>query len=347
MPGVSRILSTTDRAEAAPDVYFLPAYARAACIADRGEFLDIEAHGGAWRMPLIVRTLSDGARDAITPTFSGVYASSSLTSEQVQDAWATTTDDLRQRGVMSVVVRGSPHVRQATELDGLRPISTGRPTIVLDLSDEASSWDGLRSSCRSRIRKAQKNGYTSDVRLVDRADLVAGGDFRRLYDLTMDRIGADPLYSFGDSYYRALLDGLGSNLLLSETRDRSGAVVSTCLLMRHEQRLHYHLAGSLPDDARMGSNNLMMWTAIRFAIEQDLDHFHLGAGAAGRDGVFRFKSTFGGREAGYDVSGLVVDDASYQEQVRRRAQERRVTVDALLASDYFPAYRAGSSVGSA
>jgi len=340
-------LSTTDRAEGPPDVYFAPEYGRAASIADRGEWLHVEAHDGAWRMPLIVRTLADGGRDAITPTFSGVYASSSLTSQQVQDAWATTIEDLRRRGVISVVVRGSPHVRQATRLDGLRPISTGRPTIVLDLSDEASAWDGLRSSCRSRIRKALKNGYTGDVRPVDRADLMPGGDFRRLYDLTMQRIGADPLYFFGDSYYAALLDGLGSNLFLAETRNRHGGVVSACVLMRHDRRLHYHLAGSLPDDARMGSNNLMMWTGIRFAIEQDLVHFHIGAGAAGRDGVFRFKSTFGGREAAYDVSGLVVNDASYQEQVRRRAQECGTTVDELLASDFFPAYRAGSSVGSA
>ncbi|MFZ0142433.1 MAG: GNAT family N-acetyltransferase [Aeromicrobium sp.] len=340
-------MSITARADGPPDVYFAPEYGRAASIADQGEWLHVEAHDGAWRMPLIVRTLADGGRDAITPTFSGVYASSAMTSEQVQDAWATTIEDLRRRGVISVVVRGSPHVRQATRLGGLRPISTGRPTIVLDLSDEASSWDGLRSSCRSRIRKAQKNGYTGDVRPVDRADLEPGGDFRRLYDLTMERIGADPLYLFDDSYYAALLDGLGPNLLLAEARDQDGAVASACLLMRHDQLLHYHLAGSRPDDARMGSNNLMMWTAIQFAVEQGLDQFHIGAGAAGRDSVFRFKSTFGGREATYDVSGLVVDDASYQEQVRSRAQECGVTVDALLASGFFPAYRAGSPVGSA
>ncbi len=339
-------MSTTARAEGPPDVYFAPAYGRAASIADHGEWLHVQAHDGAWRIPLIVRTLADGGRDAITPTFSGVYASGSLTAQQVQDAWATTIEDLRRRGVISVVVRGSPHVRQATELDALRPISTDRPTIVLDLGDEASSWEGLRSSCRSRIRKAEKNGYVGEVRPAQLADLAPGGDFRRLYDLTMERIGADLLYSFGDSYYAELLDGLGPDLLLAEARDQDGAVASSCLLLRHDTRLHYHLAGSRPDDARMGSNNLMMWTAIRFAVEQGLDHFHLGAGAAGRDGVFRFKSTFGGREAAYDVSGLVVDDASYQEQVRRRAQECGVTVDALLDSGFFPAYRAGSPVRS-
>jgi hypothetical protein len=78
-----------------------------------------------------------------------------------------------------------------------------------------------------------------------------------------------------------------------------------------------------------------------------VDHFHLGAGAAGRDGVFRFKSTFGGREETYDVSGLVVDDERYQHQLRRRAQECGVSSDELLASGFFPAYRAGTPVRSA
>ena len=346
-PGVSRTLSTIDRAEAAPDVYFLPDYLRAASNADRGVPLFVESHGGAWRMPLVVRTLADGARDAITPTFSGIYASGSLMPEQVQDAWATTIEELRRRDVISVVFRGSPVVPLLTSLPGLRSISSGRPTVVLDLSDDAAAWRGMRSSSRSRIRKAEKSGYVGTVRPAQRADLALGGDFRGLYELTMERIGADPLYTFGDTYYAELLDGLGPNLLLTEVRDQHGAVASACLLMRHDSRLHYHLAGSRPDDARMGSNNLMMWTAIRFAVEQGLDHVHLGAGAAGRDGVFRFKSTFGGREAPYDVAGLVVDDVGYQEQVRRRAQECGVTVDALLGSDFFPAYRAGSPVGSA
>jgi len=342
-PGALKTLSTTDRVEAPPDVYFLPEYGRAASIADRGELLNVEAHGGAWRMPLIVRGLADGERDAITPTFSGIYASASLSSAQVGEAWSTAIERMRGLGLISLVVRGSPLVPQASHLPGLRPISRERPTVVLDLTDEASAWEGLKKGCRSTIRQAMRNGLTGDVRPAALADLLPGGDFRRLYELTMERRGADALYSFDDSYYVALLDGLGPDLLVAEVHDPEGGVVASSLLMRHGSRLHYHLAGSVLGGSGTGSSNLMLWSGIQFAIGQGLTQFHLGAGAAGRDSIFRFKSSFGGRELHYDVSGLIVDDEAYQDKVRDRARERDVPVDTLLESGYFPAYRAIAS----
>jgi hypothetical protein len=340
-------LSTTGRAEAPPDIYFLPQYGRAAAIADRGTWLNIEAHGGAWRMPLIVRTLSDGGLDAITPAFSGIYASTSLLPEQIGEAWSTTLDHLRRLGLISVVVRGSPLVPQAQGLPELRSVSSGRPTVVLDLTDETSAWDGLKKSCRSQVRKALRNGYTSEVRPAVLADLLPGAAFRRLYESTMKRRAADALYFFDDTYYAALLESLGADLVLTEVRGREGDVVSSTLLMRHGQRLHSHLTGSVPDDARMGSNNLMTWSAIQFAVEQGLSQFHLGAGVAGRDSILRFKSTFGGRELHYDVSGLILDEEAYGNQVRSRAEEIGVPVDALINSGFFPAYRAAAPAVSA
>lgn len=333
-------MSTPGRADDAPDVYFLEEYGRAASIAENGEFLHVRIFDGAWQVPLIVRTLTDGEHDAITPTFSGIHAAPSLSADQVAEAWAITVETLRDRDIISLVVRGSPLVPQADGLAGLRPISSGRPTVLVEPVDEDTAWAGLRSSCRSRVRKALKNGFTAEIRPATRSDLRAGGDFRRLYELTMQRRSADALYYFGDDYYDALLDGLGPDLLLDEVRDEGGTVVSSTLLMRHGPRLHYHLAGSSREGADMGTNNLMMWTAIRFAVEHGLSQFHIGAGVAGRDSVFRFKSTFGGREAQYDVSGLVVDEAAYQRQVEHRAEACGVTVDALAATSFFPAYRA-------
>ena len=339
---VWRILSTIARAEDPPDIYFDPDYVRAACIAESGESLHLDAHDGAWRMPLIVRSLGDGLADAITPTFSGIYASPGLSADDIQQAWKKSIEGLREHGIISLVVRSSPAVPQATPLSGLRPISTERPTIVLDLSNDASAWDGMRSSCRSRIRKAEKSGYVGRVRPAALADLMQGGNFRELYESTMVRVGADPLYLFSDTYFTALIEGLGPSLLMAEVLDQGGEVVSACLLMRHAGRIHYHLAGSRPEDARMGSNNLMMWSGIRFAIGDGMSHFHIGAGASARDGIFRFKATFGGREAMYDVSGMVIDDERYRERVEARADECDVKAEELMEEGYFPAYRAGT-----
>jgi serine/alanine adding enzyme len=324
-----------------PDVYFTAGYGRAACITEGGEWLLLEAFDGAWQVPLIVRTLIDGTKDAITSIYSGVYAAPLLSSVQIQEAWSATLTCLRELGIISVVLRGSPLVPQAPHGPGQRSIVIGNPTIVLEPADRDSAWSNMAGTCRTKIRKALKNGYTGEVRQAAGQDLAPGSDFRRLYEQTMQRLDAAPMYFFSDDYYSELLDGLGSNLLISEVRNPLGVVVTSGLLMRHGQRLHAHLGGSNMDDARMGSNNLLNWTEMQFTIDQGLSQFHIGAGHDQRDSLFKFKSSFGGRELAYDVTGLIINPKLYQAHVESRANECDTTSEALLASNYFPAYRAG------
>jgi hypothetical protein len=322
-----------------PDVYFTSGYGRAASITEGGEWLLLEAFDGAWQVPLIVRTLPDGTKDAITPIYSGVYASPLLSSVQIQEAGSGAVTCLRELGIISLVLRGSPLVPQAPHVPGQQSIVSGRPTIVLEPADSESAWSGLEKHCRTKTRKALRNGYTGDVRPASSQDLAPGSDFRQLYEVTMQRLNAAPVHFFGDDYYRELLDGLGENLLIAEVRNQAGGVGSLLLLMRHADRLHNHLSCSNPEDAYMGSNNLVFWTATQFAVEQGLRQYHLGGGHSERDSLFKYKQSFGGRELEYGVSGLIIDPKVYESHVESRAKECDSTPDALLACNYFPAYR--------
>ena len=159
----------------------------------------------------------------------------------------------------------------------------------------------------------------------------------------MKRLDAASVFFFTDGYYKELLEGLGPKLLICEVRNAQGVPVSSALLMRHEHLLHYHLSGSSPDDSRMGSNNLMLWTATKYTVEQGLRQFHLGGGLDERDGLFHFKHTFGGRELGYDVSGLIIDHQAYEAHNQIRARECNISTQALQLFNFFPAYRGGTS----
>src|SRR5665647_3752242 len=115
-----------------PDVYFTPGYGLAAIVSEPGEWVLLEALDGAWQVPLIVRTLIDGTHDAISPYgYSGVYASLSLSSAQIHEAWSATVTCLQELGVISVLLRHSPLLPQAPHLPGQQPIVSGHPTIVL------------------------------------------------------------------------------------------------------------------------------------------------------------------------------------------------------------------------
>jgi hypothetical protein len=326
-----------------PDVYFTPEYGRAVCVSESGEWVLLEAFDGAWQVPLIVRTLADGTKDAISPTFSGVYASPSLSQPQVHEAWLATVTCLRNLGLISILLRHSPLVPQAPQLPGQKSIVSGHPTVLLEPADNDSAWSGMAGTCRNKIRKALKNGYTGAVRQASSQDLAEGGSFRRLYEQTMHRLDAAPVYFFGDDYYRELIDGLGLNLFVAEVQNPEGVPVSSALLIRHGDLLHYHLTGSSWNDARMGTNNLMLWTATQFTVEQGLRQFHLGPGIGFDDSLFKFKRSFGGRELEYDVSGLIVDPCAYRGHVEIRAKECDTIADVLSTSNFFPAYRGGTT----
>ena len=82
---------------------------------------------------------------------------------------------------------------------------------------------------------------------------------------------------------------------------------------------------------------------MQFAIDQGLRQFHIGAGVGGEDdGLFKFKSSFGGRELEFGVSGQIIDQGRYKVHVQNRAKDCNVTPDELLAANSFPAYRAGA-----
>jgi hypothetical protein len=90
----------------------------------------------------------------------------------------------------------------------------------------------------------------------------------------------------------------------------------------------------------------MVWTATQYAVTEGLHQFHLGGGRGGitpRDSLFRFKHTFGGRELEYAISGLIIDNDLYQTHTQNRAKACGTTTETLLASNFFPAYRAGST----
>ena len=324
-----------------PDVYFSAGYGHADSWASGGDWVLIEAFDGRWQMPLHLRSVDGGGRDAASPYgYSGVYAHPELTERDVHAAWTATQAALRDLGAISVVLRHSPLVPQAPLLPEHQIVVSGHPTRLVEIPDEETAWSAMEGRSRTAVRKATKSGLVAIVRRADTTDVLGSGSFRLLYSDTMRRRGAAPAYHFGDDYYSALLDGLGDNLLTAEVRGDGGFVLAAALLLQHQDRLHYHLSGSAAGAVRTGCTNLLLWEAIRFAARVGLHEFHLGGGIARDDSLYQFKRSFGGREVEYRMSGLVLDERTYHQRVRARAAILGVTEDALLQFGFFPAYRA-------
>lgn len=324
-----------------PDVYFTYGYGRAELGAD-DEWVLISSPDGSWQIPLVLRQFAPGVVDASSPYgYSGIYAHGGLSLEQRSAHWAETKDLLCDRGVVSLFLRDSPLVSTYTPPDDeVVAVIRHHETVALDLGPEEEMWAAMQGRARTAVRKARSSGLRVEVAPATAVDLAAEAVFRGLYEGTMARVGASAQYFFGDEYYARLLEGLAGGLLLCRVVDDAGAPVAACLVMRHGQLAHYHLSGSSPEGARMGANALMIWDVMTHLARGGARQLMLGGGAGPGSSLLRFKQSFGKAIVDFNASGVVIDEVRYRQAVQDRCDETSSTPEQLLATGYFPAYRA-------
>ena len=330
----------TNGASVSPDVYFTAGYGRAAAYAEHGAWSSIVLADGQWQMPLLVRTLPTGRSDAISPYgYAGVYQGAGVTDLEAAELWAVTRDRLRRSGIISVFVRESPIVPQASPPRDAISVVRGHSAYYVPCLGENQNWDAMEGRSRTSIRKAERLGMKVELRTAVPEDLEPASPFRRLYEGTMGKVDAGDYYYFTDEYYAALLDGLADNLLLGLATDQQGDVQAASLFLRGPSTLHYHLSGSTREGARGGATNAVLWAAIKHANAADLAGVLLGGGVRDGDGLERFKRSFGGQARTFNAYGLVLDQDGYDAEIALTAERLGVAAESFNTAGFFPAYR--------
>jgi hypothetical protein len=342
-----------------PDVYFTAGYGMAAASTKRGRWEALH-YEDRLLLPYVVTEIDDAHLDAASPYgYAGIHVAPGTTEHDVDRFWRLVQEYWRNMGLVAMFFRFSPFEPVVT-LEGVRAAHAGDTVTVPIDGDADALWDGMEGRSRTAIRKARSLGYTATVRPARATDLHGGSPFRTLYEQTMRRVGSRAGYIFGDEYYAKLLDGLGPSLLIaevfseagddsevgdeSEAGDEAGGVCATALILRHRDRVHYHLAGSDPEAARRGANNLLLWTVLRWAARTGARLLHLGGGLRAEDNLFKFKRSFGGLRTQFWTGAVIVDERAYDELVERRAAVSGQSPGELKDTGYFPAYRVGSEL---
>lgn len=301
---------------------------------------------GRWRIPLCVADVAGGPyRDAVSPYgYPGIFADSDMSADDVDRAWSQTVNVLRDSGIASLFLRFAPYrdgVETRHELVGLTTNEISE-TILLDLGDESHMWEGMQGRSRTAVRKADREGLRTRVVEEIPLNLSVGSGFRDVYETAMRRVDASAEHFHRDDYYARLAEAPDIDMRLIEVLDRDDTVVAATLLLIDQEAVHYHLSGSLISAARIGANNLMLWSAMRWAAAHGHRKFHLGGGTSRGDGLFKFKASFGGSARSFNVGQLIVSPDAYDRLVAARSRELGVSSNALRAAPFFPAYRAAT-----
>lgn len=331
------------------DFYHLPAYH--ALAEEQGEgvahlFLYRE---GAYQiaLPLLFRDLkglcpgpflAPGGRDATSVYgYAGPVCSRPDIPEQVVQHFQTALrgwlEDLR---VVNVFSRLHPLLPQRKLLARLGDFTASR-TVSIDLTlPENQQRSRIQPRARTSINKLRREGMTC-VKDVEGWYLE---DFCRIYHETMRRVGAVERYFFPLSYFKRLLEKLGSRQHLFVCL-WGGKAVSAGLFVACNGILQYHLSGTINDALRLSPMKLLLDEVRLWATGRGLRVLHLGGGATSspEDPLLLFKKSFSHLTHEFATWRWIVIPEAHQRLCEEKERWNDQQDLQTTVPHYFPAYR--------
>ena len=159
-------------------------------------------------------------------------------------------------------------------------------TYQLDLgASEESLWNNLKSECRTRIRKAEKDGLEFRIETDD----SFLDDFWRMSCEVYAKSNLKP--PFNHAFVELMLQRLvPAGLLRVYSAMHNGRRIATLVLPHNDHTMYYWAGGTYQEFRDIPSNNLLHWRALLEAKRMGLGSYDFISTVGGPG---RFKRTFG------------------------------------------------------
>lgn len=276
--------------------------------------------------------------DAVSPYgYPGILISDcGRNSKFVAQALAVLQETLAERGVCAAFLRMNPI--RGHDFVALFPQGTfhdSSQTVVVDLeSSETELLKHIRMAVRKRVKRCQALGYK--VRIVSLVDVL--DTFVEIYSQTMNRVQAKEAYYFDKDYFASLALQPGVHCCVIES---GSTIAAACVFCECDGIVNTHLGGTRTDFLAKSPFTMIMVEAMLWAKSRGNRWLQLGGGVGGReDSLLHFKAGFSDKRFPFHTSRLIINDVRYQQLVCFKAKAENVSPDTVLASNFFPAYRA-------
>jgi Acetyltransferase (GNAT) domain len=273
--------------------------------------------------------------DIVTPYGYGGFLFEGDTSESAMNRFSENyTELLNNEHIISEFVRYHPQLKNANALRSFSTVIDLGQTISMDLRSEDEIWANINSKNRNMIRKAQKSGI--EIHHGKSLDLL--DSFMNIYNATMEKDNADPYYFFEKEFYKSIHTDLYNNYEIFYAV-LGGKIIAISIMLFANNRMHYHLSGSLFEYRKLAPTNLLLFEAARWGNKQGFKTFHLGGGiGSGEDNLFKFKQAFNRNSSNlFSIGKKVYNQKMYNCLVELR---KEINNTFNFNSSFFPLYRA-------
>ena len=236
----------------------------------------------------------------------------------------------RENNIVSEVIRFHPILKNQERLRNHYEIMDLGKTIAIDTSDEETVWANFTTQNRGKIKKAKNFGVEIDHKI----DLDTIEEFKKIYEVTMNKDNAEDYYYFDNSFYNSIMNDLKdiSDIFYAS---HEGKMVAATIVLKCNKKLTYHFSGVLTDYRYLQATNLMLYEVGLWGARNGYKTFHLGGGVGSKeDNLYEFKKSFNKKESyQYSIGKRIFNKDLYDKLVSLRKDEE-------LRDNYFPLYRA-------
>jgi hypothetical protein len=245
---------------------------------------------------------------------------------------------LKSQGVCSAFFRLHPIINQNfPEILPPDLLTFNGETISVDLTlPEAEIWNHTNPKKRNKINKCKRMGMTA--RVVKSHEYL--DEFIAVYKETMERVGAlDSYFGFDYGYLLEMQDHFFENMFLCLV-EMEGEIASAGLYTECNGIVQGVFGGTRNKYYKYSPTSLETDYVRFWAKERGNTYLHLGGGVGGsQDELYHFKCCFSKLRHNFYTMRLITDEEKYRYLVDVRAKALNTQPEALLNSNFFPAYR--------
>jgi FemAB-related protein (PEP-CTERM system-associated) len=169
---------------------------------------------------------------------------------------------------LATELHGSLELRHRTARSYPLPVSTHKVSMILDLGGgESAVWQQIKSNRRGQVRKARRNGLDSTMTGEDGVSA-----FFDVLATNMRDLGS-PVHR--RSFFQHIVRALGEDARIQLVR-QGDAVVGAGLLLIQGDTTVLPFSSALRSSFALGTNQLLYWDAIRYALERGCQIFDFG-----------------------------------------------------------------------
>lgn len=156
---------------------------------------------------------------------------------------------------------------------------------------------------------AIKNNLEFELNSFDNINLQ---NFKEIYNITMTNLNATNYYYFNNEYYNSFFN-FKDKLFIANIK-KNEKIISSAIIFKYNNFLHYHLGGSLLEYRNIRPNNFLHCNIIKYGIENNFDLYHLGGGLKDEDSLFIFKNKIADTKFNYNIYKNIINEKIYNEK---------------------------------